>query len=152
MVFCIDQDKCDKLSDYLSQIVKIIKECKEVDALIMNSYLIHIPVNSIFDCGLLKDGINIKLTLICNSEKKTIEENVKSLKSKIIDELNYNVIISTMPSKFLNMRTGALRHYLNDAEILFDHTKEVTTAKNLIFLESKSEDVIEYQPSLNIRS
>lgn len=152
MVFCIDQNKNEKLSEYLSQIIKELKTKEEVDSVIMNSYLIHVPVNSFFDIPGIIDGVNIKLTMICNAEIKETEESVKELKNKILEELNYNVVISTMPADALKLRTNRLNYYINDADIIFDKTGDVTLYKNLIFFESKSEESIEYQPHLNIRS
>ena len=47
--------------EYLSQIIKILKEQKEIDSVIMNSYFIHIPINSLFDHSGIIDGININI-------------------------------------------------------------------------------------------
>lgn len=152
MVFCIDKEKCEKLSNYLSQIIKILKDKKEVDAVFMNSYFIHIPVNSFFDQPGFVDGINIKLTFVCNSDLKITEKEVKELQTKILEELNYGISISGISKDVFIMQSDRLKYYLNDAEVLFDKTGEVSHAKCMTFLENKSEDAIEYQPSLNIRS
>lgn len=151
MVFCIDKEKCEKLSDYLSQIIKILKEQDEVDAIFMNSYLIHIPVNSPFTEPDIIDGINIRLTIICNVKIDETTE-IKELKEKVLDELNYNVLVSYISKETLMMKSDLLKFCLNDADIIFDKTGDVTMIKNAIFLFEKCEDAITYEPSLNIRS
>lgn len=152
MVFCISQHNCEKLSEYLSQIIKILKEQKEIDSVIMNSYFIHIPINSLFDHSGIIDGINIKLTIICNSDLEEINESIKGLKSRILEELNYSVVLSAIPKDVLVMRTDSLKRHINDADVIFDKTGDVTLFKNMICFLEKSEDAIEYQPNLSIRS
>lgn len=152
MVFCIDKEKCEKLSDYLSQLIKLLKEKDEIDAVFMNSYFIHIPVNSFFDQPGIVDGINIKLTMVCNTDLNVTNEQVKELKSKILEELNYGISISGISKDVFIMQSDRLKHYLNDADVIFDKTGDVTRSKNMIFMLEKSEDAITYQPRLNIRS
>lgn len=152
MVFCIDREKWEKLSDYLSQIIKILKEQDEVEAVFMNSYFIHIPVNSFFDYPGIIDGININLTVVSNTQNEEYFESFRELKSKIFDELNYNVTLSSISKTTLMTKSDRFKYTLNDAEVIFDKTGDTTRSKSMIFLIDKSENSITYEPSLNIRS
>lgn len=41
MIFCIDSEKHKRLSEIISAILKEIKRDEGIDAIVMNSYLIH---------------------------------------------------------------------------------------------------------------
>lgn len=152
MVFCIDKDKCEKLSNYLSQIIKILKEEAEVDAVFINSYFIHIPVNSFIEYPGVIDGININLTIVSNKESSENVETLQELKSTIFQELNYNLTLSSISKDNLLASKDCFKYYLNDADIIFDKTGDVTRSKDMIFLMDKSDNAITYEPNLSIRS
>ena len=61
MIFCIDSEKHKRLSEIISSILKEIKRDEGIDAIIMNSYLIHESIYKVFPPSVLKDGINIKI-------------------------------------------------------------------------------------------
>lgn len=150
MVFCIESEKNKELSRIISEISKILKDDDGVEALIMNSYLVHIPFSEMFEPSPLIDGINIKLIIVVNDERRYVEEYLDSLRATCLEKLNYNILFSLLGVGALRKDSRAVKMLFNDGEILFDKTGKATTIKNLAFME-KSPNVIEYEPKLDIR-
>ena len=116
----------------------------------MNSYLVHIPFSEMFEPSPLIDGINIKLIIVVNDERRYVEEYLDSLRATCLEKLNYNILFSVLGSGALRKDSRAIKMLFNDGEILFDKTGKATTIKNLAFMD-KSPNVIEYEPKLDIR-
>ncbi len=150
MVFCIDNEKHKRLSEILSNMLSIIKNDARVEALIMNSYLIHINPFDLFYEPSLFDGINIKLTIVANDDLSDIEDVLDALRVSCLKELNYNIMISTIRSGIIKSSGPNIKILLNDGEILYDANGETTLAKNLIYMDESS-NKIDYEPSLHIR-
>ena len=92
MIFCIEYEKHKRLSEIISSILKEIKRDEGIDAIIMNSYLIHESIYKVFPPSVLKDGINIKITFVVNDERENIPEIMRTFKSMCEEELHYNLI------------------------------------------------------------
>lgn len=150
MVFCIESEKNKELSRIISEISKLLIEDKDVEALIMNSYLIHIPYSELFMPSPLIDGINIKMFIVAKDDMKDYAEVLDHLRATCLERLNYNILFSVIYTGALRRDNDAIRMMLNDGEILFDKDGKSTSIKNMTFKE-KSLNVIEYEPKLNIR-
>ena len=152
MIFCIDSEKHKRLSEIISSILKEIKRDEGIDAIIMNSYLIHESIYKVFPPSVLKDGINIKITFVVNDERENIPEIMRTFKSMCEEELHYNLIFSIIGSSALKA-TGlhlGVETLLAGGEILFDKTNETTKSKLFVY-KKPNEEVITYEPKLNIR-
>ncbi len=152
MVFCIGEERCEKLSNYISRIVNAIKNDNRITAVAMNSYIIHLPLYSYNSYPNIIDGLNIRLTLICDDKIKFNNSIVESIKSQVLNELNYNITLEIISSSFLKENKERLKYFLTDSDILFDHKGDLTFIKNSFFYCDKSNDAVIYQPRLNIRS
>lgn len=150
MIFCIDPEKNKELSDILSEILTILKDDDGVESLVMNSYLVHIPYSQMFVPSPLIDGINIKLIIIVNDGRRDVEEVLRSLRITCLEKLNYNILFSVIGNGALSKDNDSIKWLLNDGEILFDKTGKSSYIKSIAFMP-KSDNVIEYQPALNIR-
>lgn len=149
MVFCIDSEKNKELSKILSAILGVLKDDDEVEALLMNSYLIHIPYRDLFEPSPLIDGINIQLVIVVNDHEKIVPEELQALKVTCLEKLNYNILFTFVGTGALREDNKSVKMLLNDGDVLFDKKGRVTSIKNRIFIE-KRENVIEYEPKLNI--
>lgn len=150
MVFCIDPDKGEKLADIISTVLATLKDDEGVEALIMNSHIIHIPVASLFEPSPVIDGLNIQLTIVVNDDRMYVDETLRAIKSACLEELNYNILYAIIGKNILKAKSDSLKTLLNDGEVLFDKTGEATQIKACVF-KNKSEESVTYQPALNIR-
>lgn len=150
MVFKIDKKKHKKLSEILSNMLSILKNDERVEAIIMNSYLIHVsPMDLVFEPNLF-DGINIRLTIVSGDDLSDIEDILNALKDTCLKELNYNIEFSTIRSATIKSGGPNVKVLLNDGDILYDASGDATLAKILTYME-ESYNKITYEPTLHIR-
>lgn len=150
MVFCIGEEKREKLSDIISSVLHILKEDEGIEAAVMNSYIINLHPSPLFQGTGLVDGLNIKITIVVNDDRMYVSETLKAIKSKVLEELNYGLAYTIIGKNVLMSKTEGLKSLLNDGEILFDKTGETTLIKSSVF-KDKTQDAVTYQPALNIR-
>lgn len=156
ITFCIDKEKGKVLSDLLEQISLKLYSNDSVDALFINSYMIHKPAYlEDFDNYSEKDGINILITVVKKENEQIDLSELDILKKKCLDETSINLIFNVSNNGFWKNDDSYIQKHskadylLSDSEILFDKTLELTGKKARLFLlQDHFNNSVEFEPPL----
>lgn len=150
MIFCIGHEKSLKLSKYICDILDILADDPGIDAVLMQSHIIHKPLYDPFNSSEFIDGLNIIITYV-ESGRTSFDINLlRLLKAECLKELNYNIIIvrrmrASIPENFNSQKIN-----FNDVDILCDKTGEMFFYKSFS-LGSDIPTAVTYEPHLEIK-